>query len=407
MSAVVIKIDLDKYCLDAQAVLVIDTVEKTAPAKGGIRIHANVSEEEIAALASEMTTKCILAGLPFGGAKGGIRLADLKDVDRAMYAFGRELSKLEFLPYRWCAAPDVNTNCRSMDAFIAGCASVKGWRKSRISATGKSSGIPHELGSTAYGVVRSIEKSIEHLGLPLNLNGARVNVEGIGEVGGNVIKMLLERGAVISGISDASVSMYCKQGLDPETLHMVIDSKLPLDQFLCHFPGAWCYPNPSTLLEMETDILVLAGPGRSLTQSTCKNLKAQLIVEGANIAFSDNALRQAVCNKGIISIPGIIANAGGVISSYEEWLIEQQDLTDLATEEKWRRVKISVASRIDENIFELSQKILSKPDTTPYAHALVMASERQKALQDSNRRLRHQTKQINSELERKFSVYTT
>ena len=175
MSEQIIKLNLNKYRLNAEAILVIDTVEKTAPAKGGIRIHPGVTEQEVALLASEMTNKCILANLPFGGAKGGIRLDDISQVDRAMYAFGRELSKLEFLPYKWCAAPDINTDSKSVDAFIAGCASVKGWRKSRLAATGKSSGIPHELGSTAYGVVLSIEKTIENLGLDIELSHCRGN----------------------------------------------------------------------------------------------------------------------------------------------------------------------------------------------------------------------------------------
>ena len=195
MSEMSIKLNLDKYCVEGTAILVIDTVGKTVPAKGGIRVHPNVTEEEIASLAAEMTKKCILAGLPFGGAKGGIRLADISQVERAMYGFGRELSKLDFIPYKWCAAPDVNTDSTAIDAFIAGCASVKGWRKARIAATGKSSGIPHELGSTAYGVVLSIEQTIEQLGMPLSLANSRAIVEGIGEVGGNTIKLLLDKGA--------------------------------------------------------------------------------------------------------------------------------------------------------------------------------------------------------------------
>ena len=406
MSAFVIKIDLDKYCLDAEAILVIDTVEKTAPAKGGIRIHANVTEDEIASLSAEMTKKCILAGLPFGGAKGGIRLSNLENVDRAMYAFGRELSKIDFLPYKWCAAPDVNTDSKAVDAFIAGCASVKGWRKARIAATGKSSGIPHELGSTAFGVVRAIEKTIDSLKLPLELEGARILVEGIGEVGGNAIKLLLDQGAVIVGISDASGALYCGEGLDPAELRTLIDEKTLIRDALCRFWKAWSYPDPSMLLEMDADILVLAGPGRSINRRTSRLLKVQLIAEGANIAYADEQVREDVCRQGIVSIPGIIANSGGVISSYEEWLIEQQDLMSLPLQDKWERVKASIISRIDPNISELCSKIQSNPGKTPYAHALDMADFRQLELRDANRELRSQTKRINTELEKRFAVYT-
>lgn len=159
----VVKIDLNRFGIDGEGILVIDCTERGVPAKGGIRVHAKVSEEEVSALAGEMTKKCILADLPFGGAKGGIRLANLELVEEAMFAFGRELAKMEIIPYKWCAAPDVNTDSAAVDAFVAGCASVKGWRKARLAATGKSTGIPHELGSTAYGVVLSVEETIKNM----------------------------------------------------------------------------------------------------------------------------------------------------------------------------------------------------------------------------------------------------
>lgn len=406
MSAMVIKINLDKYSLDAEAILVIDSVEKTAPAKGGIRIHPKVTEEEIASLAAEMTTKCTLAGLPFGGAKGGIRLNTLNDVDRAMYAFGRELSKIEFLPYKWCAAPDVNTDSKAIDAFIAGCASVKGWRKSRISATGKSSGIPHELGSTAYSVVRSIEKTIEYLRLSINLNSARIIVEGIGEVGGNAVKQLTERGAAILGVSDISGAVYSPEGLNKETLLRAVDDKTPVFDLSNAFPEADFSASSSWLLEQDADILILAGPGRSINSGNTEKLRVRLIAEGANIAYTGIDVREATHRRGILSIPGIIANSGGVISSYEEWLLEQQDLMNLPIERKWERVKASVSARIDKNMQELCGMIIANPEKTPYTLALNMAVDRQIRQSDANRELRNKTKQINSELEQRFSVFT-
>ena len=406
MSTTVIKINLDKYRLDCEAILVIDSVEKTAPAKGGIRIHANVTEEEIASLAAEMTTKCILAGLPFGGAKGGIRISDLDNVERAMYAFGRELTKLEVLPYKWCAAPDVNTDCKAVDAFIAGCASVKGWRKARLAATGKSSGIPHELGSTAFGVVMCIEKAIEYLSLPINIKGCGVIVEGIGEVGGNAIKILIEKGARILGVSDISGAVYSSEGLDITELCNAIESKISaqeLSQTLCNVEFS---PKSGFLLEQNADILVLAGPGRSINETNVEKIGVKLIAEGANIAYTDSAVREILCGRGIVSIPGIIANSGGVISSYEEWMIEQQDLMSIPIEEKWERVKASIAVRIEKNMKELCESIKNNPKNTPYTHALDMASKRQSEQRTANRELRNKTKLINIELEEKFAVYT-
>ncbi|SHH98197.1 glutamate dehydrogenase (NAD(P)+) [Sporobacter termitidis DSM 10068] len=405
MSETVIKINLDKYRLDGEAILVIDTVDKTAPAKGGIRVHPGVTEEEIAALASEMTKKCILADLPFGGAKGGIRLRDMSKVEEAMYAFGRELSKIEVLPYKWCAAPDVNTGARNIDAFIAGCASVKGWRKARLAATGKSTGIPHELGSTAHGVVYSIEETIKGLDLDLSLSGARVMVEGLGEVGGNAVKILAGKGAKIVGVSDVSGAMYCPDGFDPGELCGMLEAKLRIEECLCQFHKAWCYPNPAALLTLDADILVLAGPGRSLTADVCRRLKVRLIAEGANIAYADNCLRQAVHKMGIVSIPGIIANSGGVISSYEEWLLEQEDLISMPLESKWERVKASVERRILRNITEMCA-LLKTTDKTPLECAWEMSDRRLERARTESRNLRNLTKQINRELEEKFAVYT-
>ncbi len=407
MSEMSIKLNLDKYCIEGTAILVIDTVEKTVPAKGGIRVHPNVTEEEIASLSAEMTQKCILAGLPFGGAKGGIRLTDMSQLERAMYGFGRELSKLDFLPYKWCAAPDVNTNSVAIDAFIAGCASVKGWRKARISATGKSSGIPHELGSTAYGVILSLEKTIEYLGLDITLPGARVLVEGVGEVGGNAVKLLIAKGARIAGISDITGSLYAPRGLNAALLLKNLETRKTAQAMASDFPDAVFSPKSADLLGREADILVLAGPGRSITPEKAEHLKVKIIVEGANIAYSETELRKTINNRGIISIPGIIANSGGVISSYEEWVLENQDKMENSMEEKWEIVKTSIETRITRNISDLCSKLTQcNRRKTPLECALEIANERQQKAREANHNLRNKTKRINSELEKKYAVFT-
>ena len=226
MSENVIKISLNRFKIDGEAILVVDSFERGMPAKGGIRVHGQVTEEEIAALAGEMTKKCILADLPFRGAKGGIRLSNLELLEEAMYAFGRELAKLDVLPDRWCAAPDVNTDCTAVDSFIAGCASVKGWRKARLAATGKSTGIPHELGSTAFGVLLSIERILENRNSNTKMEDCSFIVEGIGEVGGNAIKFLSEKGSAILGVSDVSGMIYGENGLDKDMLCNYIDKKI-------------------------------------------------------------------------------------------------------------------------------------------------------------------------------------
>jgi glutamate dehydrogenase/leucine dehydrogenase len=406
MAAMVLKIDLGKYCVDGTAIIVIDTVERTAPAKGGIRIHSKVTEEEISSLAAEMTRKTILAGLPFGGAKGGIKISDYNQIDRAMYGLGRELAKLEMIPFRWCAAPDINTDSLLIDAFVAGCASVVGWRKARLCATGKSSGIPHELGSTAFSVVKSIEKTIDGMGISLSLKGSSVIIEGIGEVGGNAAKMLIEKGSTILGVSDITGSLYDKNELSGTTLCSLIDSKTPVSSMSNVFTEADFNPSPAKLLEKNADILVLAGPGRSINEENYEKINVKLIAEGANIAYAKDSHRDGVHSRGIISIPGIIANSGGVISSYEEWLLENEDMMSISMQEKWERVKASIEHRISRNITELCNKMQAQPEKNPYDCALEMVSERANMTRMESHNLRNQTKKINTELEKKFSAFT-
>jgi glutamate dehydrogenase/leucine dehydrogenase len=406
MPETVIKIDLRKFGIAGEAMLVIDNTERGIPSKGGIRIHAKVTEEEIGALSSEMTKKCILADLPFGGAKGGIRLADLALVEEAMYAFGRELAKMEIVPDRWCAAPDVNTDSTAVDAFVAGCASVRGWRKARLAATGKSTGIPHELGSTAYGVVLAIEQTISCLGLPKGLDQSSVIVEGIGEVGGNAIRILMQKGSVVLGVSDITGMVYSAGGLDRTVLGRLIDRKRRVADAAAEFPNAEFQEDPAALLTRQADVLILAGPGRSLNRENCPGLKAKIIGEGANIAYTEPALRDLVNAMGIFSIPGIIANSGGVTSSYEEWMLENENLVHMPIEAKWEKVKRSIERRICRNMAELCAIYREDVARNPYDCALKMAGKRLDEAMVETRKLEAQTKEINRRLEEKFKVYT-
>jgi glutamate dehydrogenase/leucine dehydrogenase len=407
MPETVIKISLNKFNIDGDAILVIDNSERGLPAKGGIRVHNKVTEEEISALAGEMTKKCILADLPFGGAKGGIRLASLDQLEEAMYAFGRELAKMEILPDLWCAAPDVNTNSTSIDAFVAGCASVRGWRKARLAATGKSTGIPHELGSTAFGVILAIEEAIRHLGFAKPLPESSAIIEGIGEVGGNAVKILLEKGSCVLGVSDISGMVYCQEGLARAELIELIDKKSLIRDHQTRFAGAMFADNPACLLTQQADILILAGPGRSLNEANCGDLKVRLIGEGANIAYTRAELRDGVNAAGIFSIPGIVANSGGVTSSYEEWMLENENLVHLPLSEKWEKVRQSISTRIKKNMHELCTLYLANPQVNPYQYALAMAEQRLAAAILEKRKLEAETKDINKKLEEKFKVYTS
>ena len=406
MANMIVKVDLNQFSIDGEGILVIDSLERGMPAKGGIRVHANVTEEEIGSLAAEMTRKCILADLPFGGAKGGIRLKDLSRVREAMFAFGRALAKMNIIEERWCAAPDVNTDSHAVDAFVAGCASVTGWRRARLCATGKSTGIPHELGSTAFGVILSVEKAIEKLHLPFSLSSASAIVEGIGEVGGNAVKILLENGTKIRGISDISGCIYKNDGLDGDALIRLIDSHKTIEESVNDLDYDLFDTKTSTLLGMEADILILAGPGRSMNPETVPSLKVSLIGEGANIAYTDPALRDEVNARNIFSIPGIIANSGGVTSSFVEWKLENENLTNLPLEQKWEIVKENIHQRIERNMDDLCARYLKDKSKNPYSYAQDIAKERLEKAMEDKRELEAKTKEINLQLEREFAVYT-
>jgi glutamate dehydrogenase/leucine dehydrogenase len=160
------------------------------------------------------------------------------------------------------------------------------------------------------------------------------------------------------------------------------------------------------LLTQQADVLILAGPGRSLNRENCKDLKVRIIGEGANIAYTEPALRDTVDAMGVFSIPGIIANSGGVTSSYEEWMLENENLVHMSIEEKWEKVKRSIELRICRNMAELCSIYREDGKRNPYDCALKMAGIRLDGAMVETRKLEAQTKEINRRLEDKFKVYT-
>jgi glutamate dehydrogenase/leucine dehydrogenase len=254
--------------------------------------------------------------------------------------------------------------------------------------------------------VLCISEIIEGMDLNIALSGARAIVEGIGEVGGNAIKILLSKGTRICGISDITGALYNKNGLEAGSLNRLIDSKATIKEMLQDFKNAEFNELSSSLLTKEADILLLAGPGRSITEENAKALKVKLIAEGANIAYKTAKAREIVNNRKIISIPGIIANSGGVISSYEEWVLENENIMHIDITEKWERVKASIDKRIKKNIKELCLKLKNNPELTTYECAILMAEERTEHMNNENKKLRELTKEINGELQEKFAVFT-
>ncbi|OGW53329.1 MAG: hypothetical protein A2Y81_11995 [Nitrospirae bacterium RBG_13_43_8] len=289
-------------------VLVIDSTA-LGVGKGGIRMTPTVNTEEVFRLARAMTWKTALAELPFGGAKSGI-IADVKKITKEqksilMTEFGRALKPVA--PCEYVAAPDVYTAEEEMRCFVEGNGSLK-------SATGKPhdlGGIPHELGSTGFGTAHAALVACEHMGL--DINEVTLAIEGFGNVGSFAAKYLTEWGAKIVAVSDSRGSIFSLDGIDFKQLQ---DIKNKTGSVI-NYPGL----KPLThdqVITAPADLLIPAALADVIHKDNVGNVKAKIVVEGANIPATLGA-EDMLHAEGIIVVPDIVANAGGVISSYVEY----------------------------------------------------------------------------------------
>jgi glutamate dehydrogenase (NAD(P)+) len=287
------------------------------PAKGGIRYHPNVTLDEVAGLAAWMTWKCAVAQLPFGGGKGGVCCDPSKMSKR----------ELEALTRRYCAeiidaigpekdvpAPDVNTNEQIMAWFMDTYSMHIGHTETAV-VTGKPIEMGGSLGrreATGRGVMIITRESAKHLGF--DLTGARVAVQGFGNVGSIAAELLGEMGAKIVGVTDWKGGVYNANGLDIKKLiaynveHRTVEG----------FPGSEPLTNQN-LFKLDVDVLIPAALESQITADNVRDIKAKLIVEGANGPTTPEA-HQNLHERGVFVVPDILANAGGVTTSYFEWV---------------------------------------------------------------------------------------
>jgi glutamate dehydrogenase (NAD(P)+) len=300
------------------------------PTKGGIRYADNVDAEEVMALAALMTYKCAVVDVPFGGAKGGIRIArerysegELQRITRR-YAF--ELVRKNFIgPGIDVPAPDFGTGPKEMSWIADTYAQI---RSDDLNALGCVTGKPVSLGgirgrteATGRGLffaVReacSVAEDMKAIGLAPGLAGKRAIVQGLGNVGFHAAKFLHEGGAVIVGIAEREGAVYAKDGLDPEAVR----SHRQATGSILQFPGATSIPQSTQALELDCDILVPAALERVLTGENAPRIRAKLIAEGANGPTTEEA-DEVFGQRGVMILPDLYANAGGVTVSYFEWL---------------------------------------------------------------------------------------
>jgi len=308
----------------------------TGPGKGGIRYHPEVTLEEIAAMAMLMTWKCAVAGLPYGGAKGGVicdpKKMSVGEIERLTRRFTTEISDV-IGPVRDIPAPDVNTNSQIM-AWIMDTYTMHTGSQTLAVVTGKPVEVGGSLGrneATGRGVTITTCEALKVR--EMDIHGATVAVQGFGKVGSVAARLLQREGARVIALSDIQGGIYNPDGLDTEdVLRHVQQTGSVVD-----YSGTTSISNED-LLAMPCDVLVPAALEGVLRGDNADSVKAKVIVEGANGPTTTDA-DQILNAKGIFVVPDILANAGGVTVSYFEWVQDLQSFywTEQEVNEHLRR----------------------------------------------------------------------
>ena len=300
------------------------------PTKGGIRYSDMVNQDEVMALAALMTYKCSVVDVPFGGAKGGIKINPknytVEQLEKITRRYTFELIKKGFIgPSLDVPAPDYGTGEREMswivDTYIQ-------FNPSQIDAAGCVTGKPISQGgvhgrteATGRGVFYGLRQACSHaedmkkLGLTVGIEGKKVIVQGFGNVGYYTSKVMQENGAIIVGIAEFEGGLYNAKGIDIEDLKKYqLENKTIRD-----YPKAKFIKHSNLLMEHECDILVPAALENQITKENAPRIKAKIIGEGANGPITPEA-ESILLKKGTLIVPVLYLNAGGVTVSYFEWL---------------------------------------------------------------------------------------
>jgi len=321
------------------------------PYKGGIRYFPEVNEDEIKTLAFLMTIKCALVNLPLGGAKGGIKVDPKNLSEKELENLSREYVRkiYDFIgPDKDIPAPDVNTNAKIMDWMVDEYLKISNSKDIKLKATftGKSiqnDGSEGRGEATGKGGETILERFVEKMGLKKPLT---VAIQGFGNVGYNLAKFLYQKGYRLVALSDSKGGIYSEKGFNPE---LVMECKKEKGMIAgCYCVGSVCDISlgrdisNEELLELDVDILIPAALENVINEKNADKIKAKIILEMANNPLTEEA-DEILNRKGVIVIPDILANSGGVTVSYFEML---QNLNN----EKWSK----------EKVFEELEKYLSK-----------------------------------------------
>ncbi|HEY9117268.1 MAG TPA: Glu/Leu/Phe/Val dehydrogenase [Roseivirga sp.] len=339
------------------------------PSKGGIRYAMDVHIDEVKALAAWMTWKCAVVDIPYGGAKGGIkcnpREMSAGEIERLTRAYTQAMSGV-FGPDRDIPAPDMGTGPREMAWLMDEYSRSMGTTVNAV-VTGKPLVLGGSLGrveATGRGVMVSALAAMEKL--KINPYHATIAVQGFGNVGSFAALLLAERGCTVVSISDISGAYYNDKGID---IKKAIEYRDHNKGTLEGFSGAELLDEASELLVLDVDVLVPAAVEDVIHSGNVDKIKAKLIVEGANGPTSAEA-DKVINEKGIMAVPDILANAGGVTVSYFEWVQNRLGY-------KWTRERVNRRSdRIMKDAFDKVYSASQKYDIPMRIAAYVVAIDK-------------------------------
>ena len=336
------------------------------PSKGGLRYDASVNLNEVTALAAWMTWKCAVVDIPYGGAKGGIccdpKKMSLSELERLTRAYTQSMHDI-FGPDKDIPAPDVGTGPEQMAWLMDEYSRARGVTVNAV-VTGKPiilGGSAGRIEATGRGVMVSTLSALTKN--KINPFNAKVAVQGFGNVGSWAALLLKERGCNVVAISDISGGYYDEKGIDiGKAIQYRNENKGTLDDF-----RAATKISNEELLSLDVDVLIPAALENAITEKNVNSIKAKVIVEGANGPTSHEA-DSIIEEKGIVAVPDILANAGGVIVSYFEWV--QNRLGFKWTKNRVYRRSDSIIKQSFNNVFSISKKYKVSLRTAAYIAAI-------------------------------------
>lgn len=345
------------------------------PCKGGIRYSTTVNQDEVMALAALMTYKCAVVNVPFGGAKGGIKidpqLLSIEHIEKVTRRYTAELIKKNFIgPGIDVPAPDYGTGEREMSWIVDTFLSLKSGEVDTLACvTGKpisQGGVRGRKEATGLGVFYGIRelckmKSImKNIGLEPGIEGKKIIIQGLGNVGYHAAKFFNQAGAIIIALAEREGAIYNKDGLDIEKVII----HLKETKSILNFPGSQNIKNTSDALKIECDILIPAALENVINSSNAENIKVKIIGEAANGPLTPEA-DEILSKKGVIIVPDIYLNAGGVTVSYFEWL---KNLNHIRYGRMEKRFRENMNAEILQTIENISGKKISEKERKIILH---------------------------------------